>query len=121
MSSWDVQALWAIPDITDSATRNPFVITAVFVGLLTYLIVFNLENIASRVGGTFRKRRETLLEEMRDDPNTIWKSRRAAFEMFPPPADRKTPSEWWLVWYQIQKTFQHTRAKEQSEEHKVDV
>jgi hypothetical protein len=52
----DLKALWAIPDITDSGTRNPFIITAVMVGLATYLTVYNLENIS----GVVRRAYQTL-------------------------------------------------------------
>ncbi|KAL7792023.1 ankyrin repeat-containing domain protein [Trichoderma ceciliae] len=39
-------ALWAIPDITDSGTRTPFIITCITVGLITLLVTFNMGRIA---------------------------------------------------------------------------
>jgi hypothetical protein len=49
-----LKALWAIPDIADSGTRNPFIITAVMVGLATYVTVYNLENISGVLGRVYQ-------------------------------------------------------------------
>jgi hypothetical protein len=85
--------------MTDSGTRNPFIITAVIVGFITYIIVFNLGNIAELSRRTYHHRRKKLLEAMREDPG--WKKRGDKFEEFRPDNDRKTQSEWWIIVYQI--------------------
>jgi hypothetical protein len=41
----DLHALWAITNITDSATRSPFITTSILVALLTLLVTFNLDTI----------------------------------------------------------------------------
>ncbi|UKZ74918.1 hypothetical protein TrVFT333_002588 [Trichoderma virens FT-333] len=42
-------ALWAIPNITNSSTRTPFIATSIIVGLITLLITFNMERISGVV------------------------------------------------------------------------
>lgn len=59
------KALWAIPNITDSGTRGPFVITSAIVGLITLLVVFNLENIAGSMGKVYQCWRDKVLGHMR--------------------------------------------------------
>ncbi|KAK3173473.1 hypothetical protein OEA41_006802 [Lepraria neglecta] len=93
-------ALWAIPNITGSGTRNPFIITAIIVGFVTYITVFNLGNIAELSSRTYHNRRTKLLTAMRKDSG-CWKERGEKFGEFRPDNDRKTPSEWWIMVYQI--------------------
>lgn len=45
-------ALWAVPSIDDSKTRIPFVITTSLICLITFVVVFNLNNIANALGKT---------------------------------------------------------------------
>jgi len=42
-----LMALWAIPNITDSLTRTPFIIAAILIGFVTYIIVFNLNALVA--------------------------------------------------------------------------
>lgn len=53
-SVFRLKALRAIPDIADSGTRNPLIITAVMVGLATYVTVYNLENILGVLGRAYQ-------------------------------------------------------------------
>lgn len=69
-------ALWAIPDITDSATKFPFVLTACLVGFVTYAIVFNLGNIAKVMGKVYVGYRAQILRHMENDENQSWQERR---------------------------------------------
>ncbi|KAI0118811.1 ankyrin repeat-containing domain protein [Nemania sp. FL0031] len=88
-------ALWAIPDITDSATKVPFVITSAIVGLVTLLVAFNLENIAGSMGRVYRYWRDKVLQDMRSDDR--WKEKGRKFQDMD--LSRTTPSEWWLLGY----------------------
>lgn len=64
---WICKSLWAILDITDSATRNLFIATATIVGLVTLFVAFNLEDIIGLCNG----QRANLVREMRKDED--WK------------------------------------------------
>ena len=54
----------AVPSIDVSDTRKPFIITACLVGLVTFMIVFNLDNITELMGGIYRRRGTRLLERI---------------------------------------------------------
>ncbi|CCC12547.1 hypothetical protein SMACR_06955 [Sordaria macrospora] len=86
-------APWAVPNINDNKTRIPFITTTSLVCLITFTVVFNLNNIANALGKTYFSRRQRLVDEMKDDPNSEWHERRQWFEEFPPNSDRKTHSE----------------------------
>lgn len=88
-------ALWAIPNITDSATRNPFVITATVVGLATLVVTFNLDIIV----GLYYDQRANLVKEMRLDDS--WKELGTKLQGSSP--NRRTPPDWWLAVYLIHK------------------
>ncbi|KAI1126704.1 ankyrin repeat-containing domain protein [Nemania abortiva] len=88
-------ALWAIPDITDRTTRDPFIITSAIVGLVTLLVAFNLDNIAGSMGKVYQHWRNKILEDMRGDNR--WKEKGRKFQDIN--VSRNTPSEWWLVGY----------------------
>jgi hypothetical protein len=98
-------SLWAVPDITEDTTRNPFIITAVLVGLVTYIIVFNLGNIAGLFGRKYHDRKTVVVEEMKQNGSKRWEDLGKKFEDFRPNTDRQTPSEWWIIVYQIQRIF----------------
>lgn len=101
----NLQALWAIPNMTDSSTRTPFIITTFVIGFITYIIVFNLGNISGIVERFYVGYRSELLEKMGGDPNSPWKKYREQFEEFLPNIEQKRPSEWWIIFYQIQVWF----------------
>lgn len=99
----DLQALWAIPNITDSATWNPFVITATIVGLVTLVVAFNLEIIV----GLYYDQRANLVTEMRIDDS--WKELGTKLQGSSP--NRRTPSDWWLVVYLIHRSIRRVAGK----------
>uniref|UniRef100_A0A8H7K1S0 Uncharacterized protein n=1 Tax=Bionectria ochroleuca TaxID=29856 RepID=A0A8H7K1S0_BIOOC len=60
-------ALWAIPNITDGATKIPFVLTTFITGSVTYSVVFNLGNIAEVFEEPYSGHRARLLQQMEND------------------------------------------------------
>ncbi|KAF7535560.1 hypothetical protein G7054_g5267 [Neopestalotiopsis clavispora] len=108
-------ALWAIPDITDSATKIPFVLTACVVGFVTYAIVFNLGNIAKVLGKVYVGYRAQILQHMENDENQSWQELRRQFEEFPPNQERQIPSEWWILRYQTHKLFSRRNRRKAAE------
>ncbi|KUL83782.1 hypothetical protein ZTR_06613 [Talaromyces verruculosus] len=57
-------SIWAIPNIADSDTRNPFIITSVVVGFISLLISFNLENITTLGWRLYEGLRAKVVQEM---------------------------------------------------------
>ncbi|OAA73364.1 hypothetical protein ISF_00265 [Cordyceps fumosorosea ARSEF 2679] len=103
-------ALWAIPNITDQHTQTPFIITAVLTGLVTYLAVFNLENLAQLPGRVYGSHRKRLVQQMEQDEDQAWKGRSGGFEEFPPSAGQRRPSEWWIMRYQMLRLLRRLRT-----------
>ncbi|TEY54959.1 hypothetical protein BOTCAL_0234g00140 [Botryotinia calthae] len=106
-------ALWAIPNITDSGTRDPFILTTVLVGFVTYMIVFNLGNIVTQSKRIYEPYRSKVIKEVsrkRPDDFTSrlrakqteskWEKRTERFEStFGPKKSDGEPSEWWIPVY----------------------
>ncbi|EED14695.1 ankyrin repeat-containing protein, putative [Talaromyces stipitatus ATCC 10500] len=92
-------AIWAIPNITESDTRNPFIITSVIVGFVTLFISFNLDNIAGLVQKLYRYWRKRLVQDMEND-NHYWRERGEELGA-DGPSSSPTPSDWLLLGYLI--------------------
>jgi hypothetical protein len=95
---------------SESNTRNPFIITACLVGLVTFIVVFNLGNIAGLVGEVYHRHRTRLLEKMGNDSNEGWRNRRDQFGEYNPNVERKG-SEWVIIGYQIWRGLRWKRSK----------
>ncbi|PMD42010.1 hypothetical protein L207DRAFT_580690 [Hyaloscypha variabilis F] len=74
-------ALWAIPNILEAGTKIAFVITSIVVGVITYAIVFNLDNLADKGWKLYKPVRSRVLYRMEtgkwreeeDDEETLHK------------------------------------------------
>lgn len=60
------QALWAIPNITDNNTRTPFIVTATMVSVVTLLVTFNMEKIASIIQQGYQYGRDTISSKWKE-------------------------------------------------------
>ncbi|KAF7937244.1 uncharacterized protein EAE98_001558 [Botrytis deweyae] len=105
-------ALWAIPDITSSSTRSPFILTTILVGFVTYMIVFNLGNIVKQSTRVYEPFREGVIKQIckqsADDKEvwqpdeSEWDKRAQRFEStFGPKRGDGEPSEWWISIYSM--------------------
>jgi hypothetical protein len=112
-------ALWAVPNMTNSGTRDPFILTAVIVSFITYMIVFNLGNIAQLFGQIYHNRREKLAKRMKQDPKKCWNTYGERFGEFRPD-NRKTPSGWLLFVYQIRALTWKRQGKSNPQPHPQD-
>ncbi|KAL7946987.1 ankyrin repeat-containing domain protein [Trichoderma barbatum] len=63
-------ALWAIPNISDTSTRTPFIVIAAIVSLVTLLVTFNMEKIAATVHKGYQFGRNCFLKEWKDKKKT---------------------------------------------------
>jgi len=106
-------ALWAVPNINQSNIRHPFIITAVIVGVVTYLIVFNLENITGLFGRIYYPWRKHIVDEMQKDSLKCWTTLGEEFEFRH--NYRTILSEWCIVWYQIRILGRKRKIDQQTE------
>lgn len=65
------------------------------------MIVFNLGNLTELSGGMYYKWRENLVKAMQQDSSESWSELGERLDEFRPDSDRKRPSEWRIVLYQI--------------------
>lgn len=89
------QALWAIPNILDTGTKIPFIISSVVVALVTLIIAFNLENLTGLIGRVYHNWRAKLVGDMKNDSH--WKERGDKLQQSV--IARERPSEWLLLGY----------------------
>ncbi|EPE25312.1 hypothetical protein GLAREA_01224 [Glarea lozoyensis ATCC 20868] len=110
-------ALWAIPNITEAATRTPFIVTAFFVGLATYFIVFNLDSLVTFVLKSYSRFRKGAIKQMTRDsknspPNDKWQKRAQGFNRFESDRGETRPSEWYILWYTLLYLFHRSISVE---------
>ena len=103
---------WSVPNATDSGTRNPLIITSLFIGLATYAIAFNLNNLADSFSRVCLDRRNNLVERMQRDSSEPWRELAGKFEESRPENDRKMPSDWWIVVCQARLLFKRRKNGE---------
>lgn len=60
------QALWAIPNITDNGTRTPFIVTATMVSVVSLLVTFNMEKIATIIQRGYQYGRNYITSKWRE-------------------------------------------------------
>lgn len=81
------------------------------VGFMSLLVAFNLENIAGSAGKAYQHWRKKVLQSMRSDGR--WKERGEKLEDFA--STRRTPSEWWLVGYLVDKLIGSLTGRKQQD------
>ncbi|TGO08518.1 hypothetical protein BTUL_0205g00200 [Botrytis tulipae] len=93
-------ALWAIPNITSSGTRSPFILTTILVGFVTYMIVFNLGNVVKQWKKLYEPFRSKIIIQMGKQSEPMWEKQTKRFEStFGPKRADREPSEWWIPTY----------------------
>ncbi|KAF2968612.1 hypothetical protein GQX73_g4996 [Xylaria multiplex] len=90
-------ALWAIPNITDNATRTPFIATSLIVGFITLFAALNLEKVAGSAGKVYENWRKKVVKNMREDKN--WRGKGEKYQDIN--IYRRSPSEWWILGFVV--------------------
>ncbi|KAF7880130.1 uncharacterized protein EAF02_007767 [Botrytis sinoallii] len=98
-------ALWAIPNIQQSSTKVPFIITACIVGAITYAIVLNMDFISQKIDANYNPQRQKLVDHIQKDNSEWWQETGKRFEVFKPTSESKVPTEWCIPIYLIRKIF----------------
>lgn len=103
-----MQSVWSVNNTIFSL--KALVIVAVLVGLTTYLLVFNLNNIVEFCGQVYSKRKLMLVEKMQKDPDKRWKEEGQKFTVFQPKQENRKPSEWMLALFVLHSVFGRFRV-----------
>jgi hypothetical protein len=93
----NLKALWAIPNITNSTTRTPFITAAILIAFLTYMVVFNLNALAAFGWATYEGVRRKCIQKMIQQEK--WKELGIHFKRFEPDRGSDKPSEWYILIY----------------------
>jgi hypothetical protein len=94
-----------VPNIEDEATKIPFIITTILVGVVTYAIVFNMDHVQKNLRKFYVPRMKSLVDQMQNEEDW-WTQKGYEFEELKPSDEMKTPSEWWIPEYAIRLLFQ---------------
>ena len=98
-----LQSVWSVNNTIFSL--KALVIVATLVGLSTYLLVFNLNNVVELCSRVYRKRKLLLIELMQKDLDKKWKETGQKFTSFQPKQEKRKPSEWMLGFFVLHKAF----------------
>ncbi len=73
--------------------------TAIAVGISTYLIVFNLNNLVLQCSKAYSSVRSHLVAQMKSSRNGsgFWSKKAKRFNAFKPQHEKAHPSEWWIA------------------------
>jgi hypothetical protein len=88
-------------------------VTAVFIGLATYFIVFNLDALASLGWTTYSGFRQKRIGQMEDDDK--WQERARGYNRFEPDRGNNKPSEWYILLYCLLHPFGYQYSGEEGE------
>jgi hypothetical protein len=114
-----LQSVWSVNNTIFSL--KALVIVATLVGLSTYLLVFNLNNVVELCSRVYRKRKLLLIELMQKDLDKKWKETGQKFTSFQPKQEKRKPSEWMLGLFVLHKAFGRFQfIKRLSEEEKQE-
>jgi hypothetical protein len=81
----------------------------ILVGLGTYLVVFNLDNIVRFCSTAYLKRKLRIVEDMKNDHNGKWSETGNRFASFTPKQQNMNPSEWTVLIFALYKMFRKGR------------
>ena len=84
------------------------------VGLLTYIVVFNINHIVMIGKKRYKYAKMTAVERMRKGENSSWKETGELFHRYEPERSSETakPSEWWILVHQIRRLVELVRSEE---------
>lgn len=75
------------------------------VGMSTYVIVFQLNNLVYHTSSTYNPMREMIITRMKNDSREHWASKGKQFATLQPKHETLKPSEWWILLFGAQIIF----------------
>jgi hypothetical protein len=75
------------------------------VGVLTYIIVFNLNHIVIIGKKRYEYIKMSTIKKMREEKSDFWEKTGELFRQYEPKGNSETakPSEWWILAYQVRR------------------
>ncbi|KAI3316632.1 hypothetical protein HD806DRAFT_517165 [Xylariaceae sp. AK1471] len=96
-------SLWSI---NESYSRKTLAITAVLLTFVTFLVTFNLNNLARAVNYVYSPRRRGLVGRMENDYQDRWTELGRRFKAFDRPRTGEgRPSEWMIIVFSVRQIF----------------
>ena len=91
------KSIWSI----QNGPSNPATLTyvCIIVGLVTYVIVFNLHLIVRTFSRSYSTYKAYLVRKMRQEQEEIWRQRGRCYDVFRPVHEQEKPTEWLILWY----------------------
>ena len=80
-------------------STKTLIYTIIIIGLTTYAIVFNLNNLVLQFSRSYQSLRDRLVSQMKEvkDESRFWTEKGERFDVFRPQHEKPHPSEWWIV------------------------
>jgi len=77
----------------------------VAVGILTYVVVFNLNQIVKFWKSSYRRLKSSAVKKMQADERSMWKEMGDLFQKYKPrnTNEMAKPSEWWIPIYMLRR------------------
>ncbi|KAE9364562.1 hypothetical protein N431DRAFT_108587 [Stipitochalara longipes BDJ] len=96
-------SVWSINNTIFSL--KALLVVVILVGLTTYLIVFNLNNLVGFCGRIYCSYKTKLIQQMKNEPGSGWKEKGRQFSIFRPRSEIRKPSEWIIGLFILRKLF----------------
>lgn len=94
------QSLWST---TETFSWNGLAIAMILVGIITYLVTFNLNQIVRIARKVYKRYRDVVLDLMGESADEYWHDEAARFRQFQPPRPQLQPTEWLILWFLVEK------------------
>ena len=105
-------SLWSIS--FNTLSKMPFIYVTIIIATMTYILVFNLNNVVRMSAAVYRRRRQAIIDAMlEDEGSSNWREKGARFKSyeFRTRSDKGEPSEWLLTLYFISRLWSHGLCK----------
>ncbi|KAH8805866.1 hypothetical protein F5884DRAFT_640416, partial [Xylogone sp. PMI_703] len=96
-------SIWSISNTLFSL--RALVIVSVIVGLVTYIIVFNLNSFVGLYSRIYDRRKQIIIEQMKNDDNQVWREYAKKFAAVQPKLEYHKASEWIIGSFLLHKAW----------------
>jgi len=97
------KSIWSVNNTLFSL--KALTIVSILVGLGTYVIVFNIDNLVGFSSRVYSRHKLKLVEQMKNHPDKRWSEHGKRFGIFRPKQERIKPTEWMIALFILHKMF----------------
>jgi hypothetical protein len=98
-----IKSIWSVNNTLFSL--KALTIVSILVGLGTYVIVFNIDNLVGFSSRIYSRHKLKLVEQMKNHPDKRWSEHGKRFGIFRPKQERIKPTEWMIALFILHKMF----------------